>query len=163
MKQLKLNDKGEFVVKDSMGVNLVIGLVFLAMFITAFFGDDAAHNLPFWQRLNAMHITIVPAIIFFVKAYKRQTKILLNDTGFFYQGRLLTYWDDFIEASIVQDDVLMSIQDNFKLLVKHYKEKKTRIYSTKIPLGNTQNQPEEAVLAAVQYFCSKNQRNSGRV
>ena len=139
MKQLKLNDKGEFVVKDSMGVNLVIGLVFLAMFITAFFGDDAAHNLPFWQRLNAMHITIVPAIIFFVKAYKRQTKILLNDTGFFYQGRLLTYWDDFIEASIVQDDVLMSIQDNFKLLVKNYKEKKTRIYYTKKLLGNTQN------------------------
>lgn len=162
MAQLKLNDKGEFVVKDSIGVNLVIGLVFLAMFITAFFGDDAARNLPLWKRLNAMHITIIPAIIFFVKAYKNQTKILLNDVGFYYQGRLLTLWDDFIEASIVQDEVLMSIQDNFKLLVKHYKYKKTRIYSTKIPLGNTQNQSEEAVLAAVQYFCTKNQRNPRR-
>ncbi|MFZ1528397.1 MAG: hypothetical protein WAT19_06600 [Ferruginibacter sp.] len=162
MTQLKLNDKGEFVVKESIGVNLVIGLVFMAMFITAFFGDDAVGNIPFWKRLNAMHITIIPAFIFFVKAFKQQTKILLNDTGFFYQGRLLTHWDDFIEASIVQDEVLMSIQDNFKLLVKHYKNKKTRIYSTKIPLGNTQNQSEEAVLAAVQYFCTKNQPNSGK-
>lgn len=159
MRKLELNNKGEFVVKESIGVNLVLGLVFLAMFITGFFADKSTYDLPFWKRLNVSHITLVPALIFFIKAYRHQTKILVSQQGIFFQGRLVTNWADFIEASIVQDEVTMSIQDNFRLLVKHYKNEGTRIYSTKIPLGNTQNQPEEAVLAAVEYFYAQSRKN----
>jgi hypothetical protein len=77
--------------------------------------------------------------------------------------KLITNWDNFINAFIDQKKVLLTIQDNFILVVEYKKDfNPGKGFRKQIPLTNTQNQSEEDVLAAVTFFWKEHFRDNGR-
>ena len=137
-----------FLVKDSMGVNIFLGLVFLAMFVSSFFNTDPdAKGFQF----NILYIAIIPAILFIRKGLINRVCIVINKKGIYHFGELITTWEDFIDARIDQDEVVLTIQDNFVLFVR-YRQPGNKIFRSKIPLRNTQNKSEEEIIAAIRFF-----------
>ena len=86
---------------------------------------------------------------------RNKTYITINHTGIYYFGKLVSSWDNFKSACITQDDIPESIQDNFVLMVEHYKTGEDGYFIKKVPLTNTQNKSEEEVPAAVDFFCKQ--------
>jgi len=158
MKEVRLNTNGDFVVKESVGSNIFIGVVFLLLALAALinFTDDTDKYHPprtsFFVTILA--ITLPPAILFIAKGFMHQTVMTINKNGIYYFGTLKTNWNNFINAYITQDEIPGSIQDNFVLILQFYKEGKEGFFETKIPLRNTQDKSEEEIIAAIKYFNS---------
>lgn len=153
MKQLDPNKP--FVVRDSMGVNIFIGLVFLAMFISTFFNNDPDAKGGF--DFKFLYLAIIPAILFFKKGFTNRICIVINRKGIYHFGDLITTWDDFIDARVDQDQKVLSIQDNFVLYVR-YRQPGNKMFRSKIPLRNTQNKAEEEIIEAIRFFYAIHKR-----
>ncbi len=137
-----------FIVKESVGVNFVAGLVFVAMTVTAFLYND----LKGFEYLGLL-ITLIPGVYFFVKTFNKTIILEINEKGIFFHGKLLTNWENFISANYDQKDVLLSLQDNFYLQVDYIKPGTGMQYTSKINLPNTLNKAEEDIIAAIKVFC----------
>jgi hypothetical protein len=150
----KLDPNKPFLVKESMGVNIFLGLVFLAMFISSFFNNDPdAKGFEF----KILYIAIIPAVLFIRKGLINRVCMVINKKGIYHSGELITTWDDFIDARIDQDEVIMTIQDNFVLFVR-YRQPGNKIFRSKIPLRNTQNKAEEEIIEAIRFFSTLHKR-----
>jgi hypothetical protein len=148
---------GSFLVKDSKGASFIAGLVFLAMFITAIlYRND--QNSQGWE-FNIAYLTIIPAIIFIVRGFKDKIVIEINENGLFYHGALVTNWTHFITAKYEQEEKVMSLQDNFILLIDYYKPETGKRYTSKIKLPSILNKSEEDIIAAIQRFCTDSNKN----
>lgn len=137
-----------FIVKESVGVNFVAGLVFVAMTVTAFLYND----LKGFEYLGLL-ITLIPGVYFFVKTFNKTIILEINSKGIYFHGKLLTDWDNFISANYDQKEVLLSLQDNFYLQVDYIKPGTGMQYTSKINLPNTLNKAEEDIIAAIKAFC----------
>jgi hypothetical protein len=138
-----------------MGVNFFVGLVFLAMFISAFFNNDPDAKGGF--VFNFFYLAIIPAIIFFRKGLTNKICIVIDRKGIYHFNELITTWENFIDARIDQDQKVLSIQDNFVLFVR-YRHDGNKIFQNKIPLRNTQNKAEEEVIEAIRFFYGLHKR-----
>jgi hypothetical protein len=97
-------------------------------------------------------IALLPALLFLQKGRSNNVYIRINKTGI-YQGRtLLTRWPNFLKAYITQKETVLSIQDNFILVVEYRKDGVADGFRRKIPLTNTQNKSEEEVMEAIHFF-----------
>ena len=144
----KLDPNKPFLVKDSMGVNIFLGLVFLAMFISSFFNNDPDEK---GFQFKILYIAIIPAILFIRKGLANRVCMVINKRGIYYFGELITTWENFIDARIDQDEVLLTIQDNFVLFVR-YRQPGNKVFRSKIPLRNTHNKAEEEIIEAIRFF-----------
>lgn len=147
----KLDPNKPFLVKDSMGVNIFIGLAFVGLFISTFFNNDPNAEKGFEFKL--FYLALIPAALFIWKGLKNRICIEINRKGIYHFGRLVTTWADFIDARIDQDEIVLTIQDNFVLYVR-YRQPGNKIFRTKIPLRNTQNKAEEEIIEAIRFFSS---------
>jgi hypothetical protein len=147
----KLNPGSNFLVRENSTLFLVLGLIFMAMFIfslTDIVGYDYNDKFPF----KALYLTIIPAAIFIKKALgKKKIIIMINRNGIFYFGEFITNWQDFVDAVVTQDEKIFTLQDNFVLILR-YKNPEGKIFRSKIPLTNTQDRSEEEIIAAIRYF-----------
>ena len=145
----KLGPDSNFVVKQSGGVFLVLGLLFTAMFIyTVFYFVEPQEDFKF----ETTYLVLVPAIYFIMKAFAKKNDIIkINKNGIYYYGRLITNWFNFVKAHVTQEEKAFAISDNFILLVQ-YKTAKGSIETEKIPLTNTQDKSEEEIIAAIKFF-----------
>ncbi len=152
MAKKKLTRDTEFIVGEEKIVNLIIGFLFLALFIYGF--ADAI--LKGFTRLTYLSyiffLALIPAILAFKKASSKAVYIRVNKTGIYENEILLAPWDKFIKAYITQKEVAMSIRDNFLLVVEYVKDDPKNGFRRKIPLTNTQNKSEEDIIAAIQFF-----------
>ena len=97
-------------------------------------------------------LALIPAWLFFRKAQSKRVYIRVNRKGIYQDERLVTGWKGLLKASIGQKEKTITIKDNFMLILEFVKDDPKKGYRKMIPLTNTQNQAEEDVLAAVQYF-----------
>ena len=142
----KFNAASSFVVKESRTMNLIIGLFSLVFVVASF-------SLSIWVAC----LFTVPSLIFFVKAARNHTIMVINKTGFYYYGNLLTTWNNFVNVEFldeirVPDENSSGVGDNFSLLIKYYKDDKPGCYSCKIPLTNSQDKAEEEIIAAITFY-----------
>jgi len=72
---------------------------------------------------------------------------------------LVTNWTHFITAKYEQEDKVMSLQDNFILLIDYYNPETGKRYTSKIKLPSILNKSEEDIIAAIQRFCTDSNKN----
>jgi hypothetical protein len=77
---------------------------------------------------------------------------VVQESGFYYAGKLVTGWEYFIDAEVAQKKVTGSIKDNFILLFRHYDIPKAFIYSLEIPLSDTQDKASEEIIEAIDFY-----------
>jgi hypothetical protein len=144
------NANGDFHVKESKGCNLGMGVLLLVLASVIIFADLSGRlSGPF---IKIFYLLLVPAVLFIRRGSANQTVMTINKTGFFYGGQLLTSWDNFIDAAVTQEEKLLTIQDNFLLFIKYYKDGSPGYFGRKIPLTNTQDKAEEEIIAAIRFY-----------
>jgi hypothetical protein len=142
---------GSFTVRESKWLLLVLGIVFSALFVYSFFEyvDDRI-SLAF--RFNAMKIALIPAVVFFYRALHTRTVFMINGSGFYYYGKLVTNWENFVSARVVEGRSPGGFQDNFLLHLQYVRPGQEGVYQQKLPLTNTQDKSEEEIIAAIKKY-----------
>jgi hypothetical protein len=88
----------------------------------------------------------------------------INPSGFYYYGKLITNWKNFVSAQFVDNVPALSgsssgISDQFFLIMRYYKEGQPACFERKFRLTNTQDKAEEEILAAIKFYYANS--NSG--
>ncbi len=138
--------EGDFVVKESKTMRLVIGLLLLAISI--------------YMIKSSVVIGIViaiAAIASFIASTKDRVIMTISKRGFFYYGSLLTNWKNFVSAEFIDEAPTISssstgFSDKFSLFIKYHKDDQPGCFGRKIPLTNTQDKSEEEILAAIRFY-----------
>jgi hypothetical protein len=98
MNEQKLDEDGEFLVKESISINLIAGGTLLLIFITAML----VANIIWSSYWDALWLFLIPAAFFLARARKNTTIIVINKTGFYYRDKLVTDWKLFFDAAVQQ-------------------------------------------------------------
>ncbi|MBB1286948.1 hypothetical protein HRH25_21375 [Flavisolibacter sp. BT320] len=136
----------DFIVRESKKMRLIIGL-FLLGFAVMMLQDYV------WMAI----VAAIPGIASVVASTRDQVIMKINKTGFYYYGKLLTDWNNFVSAEFMDEmPVLTSgsagLSDKFSLYIKYYKTDQPGCFGRKIPLTNTQDKSEEEIIAAVRFY-----------
>ena len=84
--------------------------------------------------------------------------MMVNKSGFYYYGSLITNWANFIDVEFVDDVPLpdqnsSGISDRFSMLMRFYKDDQPGLYFTQqFRFTNTQDKSEEEIIAAVKFY-----------
>jgi hypothetical protein len=137
---------GDFVVKESKQMRRIIGVFFfiLSLFMLKDF---------LWLGLLVGAVGIGALIV----SMRNETIMTINRDGFYYYGKLLTSWTNFLSAEFldelpVQTSSSAGLSDQFFLYMKYYKDGQPGCFALKIPLTNTQDKAEEEILAAIRFY-----------
>ena len=71
--------------------------------------------------LKIASLTVIPAIMFWIKTFRNIAVIEINNKSFFYQNALLTGWNNFISAKYTQEEKMLSLSDSFVLPIEYLK------------------------------------------
>ena len=160
MGEIPLNKNNEFIVGEDKVLDYVMASVFLALFLYGTIDAILNHFTKFTYLNFIFGIALAPALIFFAKARNKRIYIRINKTGIYQDEELVTVWSNFLKAYLDQKEIVLSIQDNFILVVEYLKDGFDQGFRRKIPLTNTQNRSEEDVLAAVKFFWEEYQNGA---
>jgi len=152
MGKIPLNKDSQFVVGEDKVLVYIIASLFFALFLYGLIDMFLHHFTKIDYQSFIFMIALAPAFIFFVKARNKRIYIRINKTGIYQDEKLVTGWANLLNAYISQKDTVLSIQDNFILVVEYRKDGFKQGFRRSIPLTNTQNKSEEDVLAAVKFF-----------
>jgi hypothetical protein len=151
----------QFIVGEEKVLNYVLASLFFGLFIYGLV-DAIVYHFTKINYLNIISVLLlVPAILFFRRGKSDKIYIRVNKTGIYQDEKLLTRWSNFINAYISQKEKMLSIQDNFILVIEYRKDGVDKGFRRKIPLTNTQNKSEEEVLEAVKFFWSLYRNDAG--
>lgn len=152
MAKTQLTKESQFIVGENKGLDYVLAFLCLLLFI---YGLADAIRLEF-KNINASTfvflIALFAAIVFFKKGKSKRVYIRINAKGIYQDEKLVTSWSNFLNAYINQAEKLITVQDNFQLVVEFRKEGTDQGIRRKIPLTNTQNKSEEEVLEAIKFY-----------
>lgn len=161
MGKIPLSNNSEFVVGEDKVLDYILASLFFGLFLYGLIDAIRQH----FTKLNYLNylfiIALLPAILFFRKAKNRRIYIRINKTGIYQDEKLVTGWSNLLKAYITQKATVISIQDNFMLVVEYLKDGVEKGFRRKIPLTNTQNKSEEEVLEAVKFFWKENKNDAG--
>lgn len=162
MPEKTLTKDSEFIVGEEKVLNYILAFLFFALFLYGLI-DLLRHISKGIDYQNLIFfIALLPAIIFFRKGRSNRVYIRINKTGI-YEGRhLITGWANLFNAYITQKETVVSIQDNFLLVIEYRKEGVKNGLRRRIPLTNTQNKSEEEVLKAVKFFWKEYRKETGQ-
>jgi hypothetical protein len=152
MAKILLSKDSEFVVREDKVMDYILALLFFALFIYGLIDAIKEHFIKLNYLSYVFIIALAPAYIFFVKGKNKRVYIRINKMGIYQDEKLLTGWQNLLNAYVDQKEKVLSIQDNFILVVEYMKDGFGQGFRRKIPLTNTQNKSEEEVIEAVRYF-----------
>ena len=152
MAKKTLAPDSQFVVGEEKLLNYILTSLFFALFLYGLIDILIIHTTDAKYTSFLALIALVPAFISFKKAKSKRNYLRVNRKGIYQDEKLVTEWANFIKAYIDQKEVVLSIQDNFGLVIEHLKTGSEKIYRRRIPLTNTQNKSEEQVMAAIKFF-----------
>ena len=151
----KLNNDVDFLVRENAILQFVLGGLFTAMFLVSL-TDIIEYDYLGGFRFKAIYIALLPAIYFIYKAVSKKKEIFkINKQGFYYYGKFITNWNNFIDAVVTQDKVVLTIQDNFVLFIQ-YTNEEGRHFRSKYPLTNMQDKADTEIIAAIKFFSEHN-------
>ena len=146
--------EGDFYVKDSKGCNMTMGFLCLAAFITIVFIDR--FNIDDLSIYQFLYLSIIPGIYLLKRAMKNKIIITINKKGFYYFDKLLTDWNNFIDAFVTQDDenrrVPYDVTDRFILVMRYGKIGHMGYFITKILMTAVMDKSEEEIIAAIKFY-----------
>lgn len=152
MRKTLLTRDSEFIVGEEKVLVYILAFLFFGLFVYAVVDAILKEfsNLTYISYLFAL--ALLPALYFFKKGRSNTIHIRINKTGVYQQEKLITGWANFLNAYVTQKEKVISIQDNFLLVIEYTKGGNDKGFRKKIPLTNTQNKSEEQVLEAVKFF-----------
>lgn len=162
MGKVPLMKNSEFVVREDKVLVYILAFLFFALFVYGLV--DAIKN----RFINIDYadfifmLALIPVIFLMSKARNNRVYIRINKTGIYQGAQLITSWSNFLNAYVSQKQVVISIQDNFILVVEYRKDISEKGFRRSIPLTNTQNKSEEEVLEAVQFFWKEYRNDASR-
>jgi hypothetical protein len=150
MKSLTIDT--EFTVGEEKVLNYVISFLFFGLFVYGVV-DILIKGFGAVTYVNYIFIlAIIPSAMAFAKARSKRVYIRINRKGIYQNEKLLSTWATFLKAYITQKQTVVSIRDNFQLVVEYYKDDPKKGFRRKIALTNTQNKSEEDIMAAIKFF-----------
>lgn len=148
MGEPNLNAEGDFLVRESIGLNYTVGVLLLLVFAASMAMGDYG-----WSHyMSALALLLIPAALYLAKGRRNAVSIRINKSGFYCGGKLVTDWVNFFDATITEDAVPGSFQDHFFLFIRYYKASQAGLYARKIRLSNTQDKSEEEIIAAIRFY-----------
>jgi hypothetical protein len=163
MGKTPLSKDKDFIVGEEKIINYFMVCFFLALFIYGLV-DPIRNNFKYIDYQSIIFVfALLPAIYCFRRAQNKRIYIRVNKVGIYENEKLLTGWEGLLKVFISQEEKksIISIKDNFILVVEYRGTDLKKGFRRKIPLTNTQNKSEEEVLEAVMFFWKiyKNSRN----
>jgi len=145
---------GNFYVKDSKGCNITMGFLLLAAFtITVYIDRFNTDNLSVYQFL---YLSIIPGVYLLKRGLANKIIITINKNGFFYFDKLVTDWNNFIDARVSQDDenrrIPYDVTDRFMLVIRYGKIGCTGYFQRKILMTAVMDKSEEEIMAAIKFY-----------
>lgn len=142
----------EFTVGEEKVLNFILSFLFFGLFVYGVV-DVCIRGFSKVTYVSYLFIVaIIPAALAFAKARSKRVYIRINKKGIYQNEQLLTTWPTFLKAYISQKQTVISIRDNFQLVVEYYKDDSNNGFRRKIALTNTQNKSEEDIMAAIKFF-----------
>jgi hypothetical protein len=153
---------GEFLVKDSKGCNMVVGLLFLATFATTVYIDRFDTANPSVYQL--LYLSVLPGLYLLKRAFVNKTLMAINRTGFYYLGELVTNWKNFIDAVVKQDEENRKwpydLTDRFMLMIRYYKDDEPGYFARKFLMTAVMDKSEEEIMAAIKFYYNHSSNQS---
>ncbi len=162
MGKIPLTKDSEFVVREDKVLVYILAFLFFALFVYGLVDAVKNHFINIDYSDFIFMLALIPVILLVTKARKNSVYIRINKTGIYQGAQLVTNWSNFIKAYVTQKQVVLSIQDNFILVVEYRKDDSDKGFRRSIPLTNTQNKSEEEVMEAVQFFWKELSRDFRR-
>lgn len=138
----------DFLVKESKGINFVVGGAMLGVFFICMLSAE----MDWYTYILAAGVFLIPGALAIARGRKNEIIIKINKTGFYYGGELVTDWNLFYDAQVTDDLKIASIKDNFILKLRHYSADRNSIYTRDIPLANKQDKAEEEIIEAIRFY-----------
>src|SRR5688500_18396104 len=112
----KLFEERDFLVRENVVLNYIVALILLAVFGISMWvsGFDADQLL-----LGALFFGL-PVLIYIFKARRNRTYMKINRLGFFHGQSLVTDWNRFIDAEVVEQPRTGDAADYFYLIIQYY-------------------------------------------
>jgi len=152
MGKIPLNKDSEFIVGEDKVLDYIVATLFFGLFLYGLIDAILKHFVKMNYLNFLFALALAPAIILFAKAKSKRIYIRINKTGIYHDEQFVTSWSNLLHIYLDQKEVVLTIQDNFILVVEYLKDGFEQGFRRKIPLTNTQNKSEEDVLAAVKFF-----------
>ena len=146
-KKQKPYTNNEFIVQESIGSNIIVGIVLLVISFLIFINiiDEPGSNYLLFLCF------LVPGVIFFLKAFNRRALIKVNKDGFYHYEVLKTNWENFISAESTEEQRQDNLEYQFVLIIRFYQPGEGT-FEMKILMRNTFNRSGEEVIEAINYF-----------
>jgi hypothetical protein len=152
MGKTRLTKDSQFIVGEDKVLDYIIALLFFGLFSYGLI-DAILKRFTDINYLSFIFLpALVPAIIYFARAKNKRIYIRINKTGIYQDEKLITGWSNLLNVYVDQKEVVLSISDNFILVVEYRKDGFKQGFRRKIPLTNTQNKSEEEIMEAVRFF-----------
>jgi hypothetical protein len=147
-----LTRESEFIVGEEKLLVYLLAALFFGFFVYGVVNAILWDLGSMGYLAGLFTLTLTPAIIFFIKGRSKRIYIRINKNGIYQDEEFVTGWSCFLNAYISQKEVVLSIKDNFILVVEYVKQGQDNGFRRKIPLTNTQDKSEEDVLEAIKFF-----------
>ncbi|MEQ1676231.1 MAG: hypothetical protein ABL876_06010 [Chitinophagaceae bacterium] len=161
MAKIPLQKDSEFIVGEEKVLVYVLASLFFGLFLYGLIESIVTHFAKLTYLNFIFAVALLPAILLYRKGKSNRIYIRVNKKGIYQDERLVTGWFNLLKVYITQKETVISIQDNFLLVVEYRKEGSKDGFRRRIPLTNTQNKSEEDVLAAIQFFWKLYKKDTG--
>ena len=150
MGKISLSIDSQFVVGEDKVLDYILAALFFALFLYGLIDMTLHHFTKINYQSFIFMIALAPAFIFFIKGKNKRVYIRINKTGIYQEEKLLTTWPNLLNAYISQKETVLSIQDNFILVLEYRKEGFTKGFRRSIPLTSREGsvRPQESLRAA---------------
>ena len=160
MDNVELDKDGNFIVQESILLNIMSGGILLAIFFGVLVTRDFERNNTTESFFLIYLFLLTGVVIFFSKTYRRRIIIVINNNGIYFEKSLLTDWENFVDAYIIQEEYSVNsdsagISDKFYIVVVFFNLNAGNNYTFKMPMSGSQSKSEYQVISAIEYFSGK--------
>src|SRR4026208_1860800 len=104
MGKIQLNNDNEFIVGEARGLNYVLGTLCLALFSYGLIDAIRRNFINIDYQSYVFAVMLLPAIFLFRKAQSKRVYIRINRTGIYEDEKLITRWQDLMNAYVDQKE-----------------------------------------------------------
>ncbi|MEJ7627102.1 MAG: hypothetical protein WKF35_09575 [Ferruginibacter sp.] len=144
--------ENKFIVRESVFFNLLLGLICLSIFIGVIFTIKGQQRFTTLDYIKFVALLFIPSIIVFRKATRRSLVFQIDKNGIYYIGVLITNWDRFIQAYVLEDNPEKGLDIRFSLYVEYYDLETNVPFKIKIPLSGTLDKSTEQIEFAIKEY-----------
>ena len=151
-----MEEDNKFIARQSEFFNYFMGAIFLAIFIGVIFTIRGQERFTPLDYIIFVAGLLVPSIGLFINGTKRPIVFQIDQNGIYFNAALITGWDKYIRAYILEDGPEDGYAIKFALFVEYYDPATLAPYQLKIPLSGTLDKSVEEIEYAIEKYSKAN-------